>query len=153
MMTHCTLSLLILAASALTTLARSNLPNHTELLVTVLANEAWVTAESQSLDAVREVITASITAARSDHVSMEVAFRTLTPGNLSDNVDLEASSVVVSLTDCAKTHEISRELGEAGDTLHVGLTDLACSRLEETGILVPMIPPGSGLIQLLTDFK
>ena len=147
---HCALSILILASSAL---ARSNLPNHTELLVTVLADEAWVKGESQSLDTVREVITESITSARSDHVSMEIDFRSLVPGNLSDKVDLEESSVVVTITDCAKTHEINRELMEAGDLLHVGITDLACSRLEEAGILLPMIPPGSGLIQLLTDFK
>ena len=147
---HCALSILLLAVSAL---ARSNLPNHTELLVTVLADEAWVRGESQSLDTMREVITESITSARSDHVSMEVDFRTLVPGNLSDKVDLEQSSVVVTITDCAKTHEINREMVEAGDLLHVGVTDLACSRLEEAGILVPMIPPGSGLIQLLTDFK
>ena len=101
----------------------------------------------------REVITESITSARSDHVSMEIDFRSLVPGNLSDKVDLEQSSVVVTITDCAKTHEINRELMEAGDLLHVGITDLACSRLEEAGILMPMIPPGSGLIQLLTDFK
>ena len=147
---HCVLSILILASSAL---ARSNLPNHTELLVTVLADEAWVKGESQSLDTVREVITESITSARSDHVSMEIDFRTLVPGNLSDKVDLEQSSVVVTITDCAKTHEINMELMEAGDLLHVGITDLACSRLEEAGILMPMIPPGSGLIQLLSDFK
>ena len=147
---HCVLSILILASSAL---ARSNLPNHTELLVTVLADEAWVKGESQSLDTVREVITESITSAKSDHVSMEIDFRSLVPGNLSDKVDLEQSSVVVTITDCAKTHEINRELMEAGDLLHVGITDLACSRLEEAGILMPMIPPGSGLIQLLTDFK
>ena len=147
---HCALSILILASSAL---ARSNLPNHTELLVTVLADEAWVKGESQSLDTVREVITESITSARSDHVSMEIDFRTLVPGNLSDKVDLEQSSVVVTITDCAKTHEINMELMEAGDLLHVGITDLACSRLEEAGILMPMIPPGSGLIQLLSDFK
>ena len=147
---HCALSILILASSAL---ARSNLPNHTELLVTVLADEAWVKGESQSLDTVREVITESITSARSDHVSMEIDFRSLVPGNLSDKVDLEQSTVVVTITDCAKTHEINRELMEAGDLLHVGITDLACSRLEEAGILLPMIPPGSGLIQLLTDFK
>ena len=147
---HCALSLLLLASSAL---ARSNLPNHTELLVTVLVDEAWVRGESQSLDTMREVITESITSARSDHVSMEVDFRTLVPGNLSDKVDLEQSSVVVTITDCAKTHEINREMVEAGDLLHVGVTDLACSRLEEAGILVPMIPPGSGLIQLITDFK
>ena len=147
---HCVLSILILASSAL---ARSNLPNQTELLVTVLADEAWVKGESQSLDTVREVITESITSAKSDHVSMEIDFRSLVPGNLSDKVDLEQSSVVVTITDCAKTHEINRELMEAGDLLHVGITDLACSRLEEAGILMPMIPPGSGLIQLLTDFK
>ena len=147
---HCVLSILILASSAL---ARSNLPNHTELLVTVLADEAWVKGESQSLDTVREVITESITSAKSDHVSMEIDFRSLVPGNLSDKVDLEQSSVVVTITDCAKTHEINRELMEAGDLLHVGITDLACSRLEEAGILMPMIPPGSGLIQLLSDFK
>ena len=147
---HCALSILILASSAL---ARSNLPNQTELLVTVLADEAWVKGESQSLDTVREVITESITSAKSDHVSMEIDFRSLVPGNLSDKVDLEQSSVVVTITDCAKTHEINRELMEAGDLLHVGITDLACSRLEEAGILMPMIPPGSGLIQLLTDFK
>ena len=147
---HCVLSILILASSAL---ARSNLPNQTELLVTVLADEAWVKGESQSLDTVREVITESITSAKSDHVSMEIDFRSLVPGNLSDKVDLEQSSVVVTITDCAKTHEINRELMEAGDLLHVGVTDLACSRLEEAGILMPMIPPGSGLVQLLTDFK
>ena len=147
---HCVLSILILASSAL---ARSNLPNQTELLVTVLADEAWVKGESQSLDTVREVITESITSAKSDHVSMEIDFRSLVPGNLSDKVDLEQSSVVVTITDCAKTHEINRELMEAGDLLHVGITDLACSRLEEAGILMPMIPPGSGLVQLLTDFK
>ena len=35
-------------------------------------------------------------------------------GNLTDLVDLEASDVVVSLTDCAMTHEINQELAELG---------------------------------------
>ena len=61
--------------------------------------------------------------------------------------------MVVSLTNCAKSHELNMNLKSEGHLLHVAITDLACDRLEETGILIPMIPPGSGLIQLVSDFK
>ena len=142
--------LFTLQASLLTSaLARSNLPNHTELLVSVLADEAWVQGEGESLDLVRELMTESITSTRSEHVSMEIDFRSLGSGN----IDLTGSSVVVTLTDCAGTQELSRKVAGRGEILHVGVTDLACARLEETGILVPMIPPASGIIQLLADFK
>ena len=142
----------LLASLLSSALARSNLPNHTELLVSVLADEAWVQGEGESLDLVRELMTESITATRSQHVSMEIDFRSLGSGNISD-IDLTGSSVVVTLTDCAGTQELSREVAGRGEILHVGVTDLACARLEETGILVPMIPPASGIIQLLADFK
>ena len=142
--------LFTLQASLLTSaLARSNLPNHTELLVSVLADEAWVQGEGESLDLVRELMTESITSTRSEHVSMEIDFRSLGSGN----IDLTGSSVVVTLTGCAGTQELSRKVAGRGEILHVGVTDLACARLEETGILVPMIPPASGIIQLLADFK
>ena len=59
----------------------------------------------------------------------------------------------MSLTTCAKSHELNTAIKSEGHLLHVAVTDLACHRLEETGILIPMIPPGSGLIQLIADFK
>ena len=86
----------------LASLLTSSLPNHTELLVSVLADEAWVQGEGESLDLVRELMTESITSTRSEHVSMEIDFRSLGSGNISD-IDLSGSSVVVTLTDCAAT--------------------------------------------------
>ena len=67
--------------------ALSNLPNHTELMVSVLADEAWVKMEGFTLDKVEEMMTASITGSSSEHVSMKMTFTEMTPGNITDNID------------------------------------------------------------------
>ena len=67
--------------------ALSNLPNHTELMVSVLADEAWVKMEGFTLNKVEEMMTASITGSSSEHVSMKMTFTEMTPGNITDNID------------------------------------------------------------------
>ena len=67
--------------------ALSNLPNHTELMVSVLADEAWVKMEGFTLDKVEEMMTTSITGSSSEHVSMKMTFTEMTSGNITDNID------------------------------------------------------------------
>ena len=78
------LLLLMLASSGQ---ALSNLPNHTELMVSVLADRSWVGMEALTLDEVETILTESITGSRSEHVSMKMAFNEMVPGNITDNID------------------------------------------------------------------
>ena len=134
-------------------MSRSNLPNGTELLVRVLADPAWVRGEAASLDTVRELLTQSLESAASDLVTMEVVFSTVTEANITDTLDTdtESASVVVTMTGCDLAHSLTSQL--PASVLHVAITDLGCSRLEDVGILIPMVPPGSGILQLIADFK
>ena len=70
-----------------------------------------------------------------------------------NNFILEGSSVVVSVTSCEKTHDIHHQLMAHPHLLHIGVTDIACNRLEDTGVLIPLIPSGMAIIQLIADFK
>ena len=134
-------------------MSRSDLPNGTELLVRVLADPAWVRGEAASLDTVRELLSQSLESAASDLVTMEVVFSTVTEANITDTVDTgtESASVVVTMTGCGLAHSLTSQL--PASVLHVAVTDLGCSRLEDVGILIPMVPPGSGILQLIADFK
>ena len=131
-------------------MSRSDLPNGTELLVRVLADPAWVRGEAASLDTVRELLTQSLESAASDLVTMEVVFSTITEANITDT-GTESASVVVTMTGCDLAHSLTSQL--PASVLHVAVTDLGCSRLEDVGILIPMVPPGSGILQLIADFK
>ena len=73
----------IISASGLA-LAKSNLPNHTELVVTVVADEAWVRTEQMSMNDLKNIMTEAITSARSPSVSMEISFQALKSANMSD---------------------------------------------------------------------
>ena len=83
-----TVRILIFTSFIGLTLGKSNLPNHTELVVSVLADESWVRGEGMTLDSVRDKMTESITSSRSDHVSMEILFNTMTSVNMTDDIDI-----------------------------------------------------------------
>lgn len=70
------------------TLGNSNLPNHTELVVSVLADESWVRGEGMTMDSVRDLMTESITSSRSTHVSMEILFNIMTSPNMTDDINI-----------------------------------------------------------------
>ena len=70
------------------TLGNSNLPNHTQLVVSVLADESWVRGEGMTMDSVRDLMTESITSSRSTHVSMEILFNTMTSPNMTDDINI-----------------------------------------------------------------
>ena len=62
-------------------------------------------------------------------------------------------TVVLTLLDCAKTHSLSRKV-TMHDTLHIGLTDIGCKRGgQEPSVLIPVVGPGTGLVQLLADLR
>ena len=84
---------------------------------------------------------------------MEVVFSNVSEANTTDNVDTgaESASVVVTMTGCDLAHSLTSQL--PASVLHVAITDLGCPRLEDVGILIPMVPPGSGILQLIADFK
>ena len=63
--------------------AKSNLPNHTELMVTVVVDDPWVRKEGVSMDEVKNLLTDSITSSRSPSVSMEISFADLKTTNMS----------------------------------------------------------------------
>ena len=68
-------------------MARSDLPNHTELVVAVAADPGWVRGRGLLLDTVRDLITRSVASAASARVSMDLVFHTLNDDNLADIVD------------------------------------------------------------------
>ena len=85
MMTSTSLSLVaVLVAGAV---ARSDLPNHTELVVAVAADPGWVRGRGLLLDTVRDLVTRSVASAASAQVSMDLVFHTLNDDNLADIVD------------------------------------------------------------------
>ena len=83
-----TVRILILTSLIGLTVGKSNLPNHTELVVSVLADESWVMGEGMTMDSVRDLMTESITSSRSTHVSMEILFNTMTSVNMTDDINI-----------------------------------------------------------------
>ena len=63
------------------------------------------------------------------------------------------SDVVVTLTHCSRTHQLHEEVVEFDHLLHVGITDTPCDRLEDVGILIPMVSHDNDIVQLLNDFR
>ena len=63
------------------------------------------------------------------------------------------SDVIVTMTSCIKTHDLHMAIKMMEDILHVGVTSLPCDRLEEAGVLIPMIKPGQDIVQLIADFR
>ena len=68
--------------------AKSNLPNHTELVVAVVADENWVRKEEMTMAQLETFMTESISSSSSSHVSMEIVFNTMTAMNISEDADL-----------------------------------------------------------------
>ena len=52
-----------------------------------------------------------------------------------------------------KTHEINAETNRWNGVLQLAITDSDCNRLEESALLIPMIPPGHEIKQVIADFK
>ena len=65
-------------------MARSDLPNHTELVVA--ADPGWVRGRGLLLDTVRDLVTRSVASAASPRVSMDLVFHTLNDDTLADIV-------------------------------------------------------------------
>ena len=63
------------------------------------------------------------------------------------------SDVIVTLASCERTHQLHKDIKMLEHILHVGMTSLPCDRLEEAGILLPMIKPGHDIVQLVSDFR
>ena len=68
--------------------AKSNLPNHTELVVSVVADENWVRKEGMTLDQLETIMNEAITGSSSSHVSMEIVFNNMAAMNISEDADL-----------------------------------------------------------------
>ena len=81
------------------------------------------------------------------------------------------TNVLITLTDCERSVEvnsvvqeyhhlmqvsiIARQRGsvECDLSLQVAISDIPCTRLEENGIFIPVVPPGQEIVQLLADFR
>ena len=142
-----------------TTLARSNLPNQTELTVQVMVDSGWVKSNGGSLANVDMVLTQVITSASSSHVSMKIDVMELVSEeskiSLETNFDVNETDVLVTLTRCSTTHNIHDSIlaGGVDHILHVGVTSVPCARLDNTGVLMPMVTTNNDMVQLISDFK
>ena len=62
-------------------------------------------------------------------------------------------TAVLSLANCAKTQSISRKVSQHS-TMHVAISDIGCQRPDwDTSMLVPVVSPGTALLQLLADLR
>ena len=88
MMTSTSLSLVAVLVAVLVAgaVARSDLPNHTELVVAVAADPGWVRGRGLLLDTVRDLVKRSVASAASARVSMDLVFHTLNDDTLADIV-------------------------------------------------------------------
>lgn len=79
------LALVLLATKAG---ARSDFPNHTEVLVTIMADENWVGKQGMPLTVLQDVMTNSISSnARFSNGILESTFTSLPPGNITGEYD------------------------------------------------------------------
>ena len=82
------------------------------------------------------------------------------------------TNVLITLTDCERSVEVnsvvqehhhlmqvsSQEPGSGSSvecdlSFQVAISDIPCTRLEENGIFIPVVPPGQEIVQLLADFR
>ena len=81
------LSLALLVGIASKAWARSDLPNHTDVLVTVVADDDWLTYQGMSPDILKGLITKSIEdQATFSHGTLESTFTSMTTGSIMDEV-------------------------------------------------------------------
>ena len=50
-------------------------------------------------------------------------------------------------------YKVNLKVRSWSSVLHVAISSLACPRLEATAILLPILPPGMDVVQLVADFK
>ena len=147
------LSLVLLAAQVW---ARSDLPNSTDVLITILADEAWLASQRMPLAAVKDLMTNSIASQdKFGHGTLESTFTAIESSDIMGQIDSE-TTVVVTLADCEKTHMMNDDLmmNEMNEQLiHFAVSDLTCNRLSGESFLLPVTTPENSLIQLVTDFK
>ena len=81
------------------------------------------------------------------------------------------TNVLITLADCERSVEVNsvvqeyhhlmqvsiivrpRGSVECDLSLQVAISDIPCTRLEENGIFIPVVPPGQEIVQLLADFR
>ena len=81
------------------------------------------------------------------------------------------TNVLITLTDCERSVEVNSVVQEYHHlmqvsiivrrrgrvkcdlSLQVAISDIPCTRLEENGIFIPVVPPGQEIVQLLADFR
>eukprot|EP00090_Calanus_glacialis_P014319 TRINITY_DN2308_c0_g1_i1.p1 TRINITY_DN2308_c0_g1~~TRINITY_DN2308_c0_g1_i1.p1 ORF type:complete len:839 (-),score=174.35 TRINITY_DN2308_c0_g1_i1:100-2616(-) len=132
----------------------SNFPNYTHVKLGVVVEERFIRSEGATTEQMEEIIRSAVTVADKTLVhgefSLEWAEYTEVAGQADYGADL---TVVLTLLDCAKTHSLSRKV-TMHDTLHIGLTDIGCKRGgQEPSVLIPVVGPGTGLVQLLADLR
>ena len=147
------LSLVLLAAQVW---ARSDLPNNTEVLVTILVDETWLASQLMPVATLKDLMTNSIASQdKFTHGTMESTFSLMTSDDIMEQVGSE-TTVLVTLADCEKTHMMNDDLvtNEMNHQLiHFAVSDLTCDRLAGESFLLPVTTPDTSLIQLVTDFK
>ena len=147
------LSLVLMAAQVW---ARSDLPNSSDVLVTILADETWLAGQRMPIATVKDLMTNSIASQdKFGHGTLESTFSAMTSSDIMDQINTD-TTVVVTLTDCEKTHMMNQDLmmNEMNEQLiHFAVSDLTCNRLSGESILLPVTTPETSLIQLVTDFK
>ena len=147
------LSLVLVAAQVW---ARSDLPNSTDVLVTILADEDWVAGQRMPMATLKDLMTNSIASQdKLGHGTLESTFVAMTSDDIMAQIDPE-TTVVVTLTDCENTHMMNQDLilNEMNEQLiHFAVSDLTCNRLTGESFLLPVTTPQNSLLQLVTDFK
>ena len=82
------LSLALVIAIVTQAGARSNLPNNTEVLITIMADDNWVSKQGLNIDSVKDIMTNSIAAhAKFEYGSFESTFDKLKTGNVTGEYD------------------------------------------------------------------
>ena len=147
------LSLLLVAGQVW---AGSDLPNSTEVLVTILADETWLAKHRMPVATVKDLMTNSIASQdKLGHGTLESTFSSMTSSDIMGQIDDE-TTVVVTLADCENTHSMNQDLmlNKMNEQLiHFAVSDLTCNRLSGESFLLPITTPENSLIQLVTDFK
>jgi len=132
-------------------LSQSNLPNYTHVKIGVVIDEAWVSSDGSSADELTEIFQNTFSATNFAHGEFELDVITEVPLEKEYGQDMTA---VISLTDCKKSHALSRKVAKQHFTLHVALSDIGCKRLEyDTSFLIPVVEPVDNIVQLLSDLR
>jgi len=131
----------------------SNLPNYTHVTLGVVVDESWIRQEGVTPEQMEEIIRTTISAADSNKLAhgeflIEWTNDIIVPEDYGKDL-----TAVLSLVDCTKSQSISRKVSKH-NTLHVAISDIGCQRLEwDTSMLIPVVDPGTALVQLLADLR